>query len=119
MTDRLTVKFEGGASNNDAFIWDEFAIEYRVNPNLLISAGNLKAAGLENLTSTKAISFLERGPYGDLVTDPFTSSLQIRAPLERLSVRSRFRAIPSTTWGWISTVQPPQVRVTVGPSRLG
>lgn len=77
-TDRLSLRFEGGASNNDAFIWDEAALEYKVSDRLLLSVGNLKAAGLENLTSTKAIAFLERGPYGDLVTDPFTSSVQAR-----------------------------------------
>lgn len=76
--DRLALRFEGGASNNDAFIWDEAALEYKVSPKVLLAAGNLKAAGLENLTSTKSISFLERGPYGDLVTDPFTSSVQVR-----------------------------------------
>ena len=77
-SDRLSLRFEGGASNNDAFIWDEAALEYKAGPNLVLSVGNLKAAGLENLTSTKAIAFLERGPYGDLVTDPFTSSVQAR-----------------------------------------
>ena len=76
--DRLALRFEGGASNNDAFIWDEAALEYRASPSLVLSVGNLKASGLENLTSTKAISFLERGPFGDLVTDPFTSSVQAR-----------------------------------------
>lgn len=77
-SDRLALRLEGGASNNDAFIWDEAALEYRAAPNLLFAAGNLRAAGLENLTSTRNISFLERGPYGDLVTDPFTSSVQVR-----------------------------------------
>ena len=77
-SDRLALRLEGGASNNDAFIWDEAALEYRATPNLLFAAGNLKAAGLENLTSTRNISFHERGPYGDLVTDPFTSSVQVR-----------------------------------------
>lgn len=77
-SDRLSLRFEGGASNNDAFTWDEATLEYKAGPNLVLSAGNLKAAGLENLTSTKAIAFLERGPYGDLVTDPFTSSVQAR-----------------------------------------
>ena len=77
-SDRLVLRFEGGASNNDAFIWDEAALEYRATPNIQVAAGNLKAAGLENLTSTRNISFLERGPYGDLVTDPFTSSVQVR-----------------------------------------
>lgn len=76
--DRLALRIEGGAANNDAFIWDEAALEYTVSPKILLTAGNLKAAGLENLTSTKALSFLERGPYGDLVTDPFTSSVQVR-----------------------------------------
>lgn len=79
LNDRVSVRFEGGAANNDAFVWDEFALEYRASPSLMFSAGNLKAAGLENLTSTKSISFLERGPFGDLVTDPFTSAFQVRA----------------------------------------
>jgi phosphate-selective porin OprO/OprP len=83
-SDRLALRLEGGASNNDAFIWDEAALEYRATPNLLIAAGNLKAAGLENLTSTRNISFLERGPYGDLVTDPFTSSVQVRLTSGRM-----------------------------------
>ena len=78
ISDRLLIKLEGGASNNDAFVWDEVAVEYRVSPNVLFAAGNLKAAGLENLTSTRTLSFLERGPYGDFVTDPFTSSIQVR-----------------------------------------
>ena len=78
VSDRLMIRMEGGASNNDAFVWDQVAVEYRVSPAILVAAGNLKAAGLENLTSTRSISFLERGPYGDLVTDPFTSSVQVR-----------------------------------------
>ena len=78
VSDRLMIRMEGGASNNDAFVWDEVAVEYRFSPAILLAAGNLKAAGLENLTSTRTISFLERGPYGDLVTDPFTSSVQVR-----------------------------------------
>lgn len=82
--DRLTLRFEGGAANNDAFVWDEAALEYKVSPQVLLAAGNLKAAGLENLTSTKALSFVERGPYGDLVTDPFTSSVQVRVNSGRL-----------------------------------
>ena len=84
-SDRLSLRFEGGASGNDAFIWDEAALEYKATPHLILSAGNLKAAGLENLTSLKTISFLERGPYGDLVTDPFVGSVQARANLGALA----------------------------------
>ena len=77
--DRLSLRFEGGAANNDAFVWDEAALEYRLSPGVLVSVGNLKAAALENLTSTRSIAFLERGPFGDLITDPFLASVQVRA----------------------------------------
>jgi phosphate-selective porin OprO/OprP len=85
LTERLSLRFEGGAANNDALVWDEVALESRPAPGVAIMAGNLKAAGLENLTSTKALSFLERGPYGDLITDGFTSAVQVRADLYGLT----------------------------------
>jgi phosphate-selective porin OprO/OprP len=91
LTDRLSLRFEGGASNNDALVWDEFALEYRPAPGVAIMAGNLKAAGLENLTSTKSLSFLERGPYGDLITDGFTSAVQVRANLYGLTATLAFQ----------------------------
>lgn len=86
LTERLSLRFEGGAANNDALIWDEVALEYRPAPGVALIAGNLKAAGLENLTSTKSLSFLERGPYGDLITDGFTSAVQVRANVRSLAV---------------------------------
>jgi phosphate-selective porin OprO and OprP len=33
--------------------------------------GNIKAAGLENLTSTRFTSFMDRGPYGDMGPDSY------------------------------------------------
>ena len=43
-------------------------IEYKPNEFTSIMVGNIKAAGLENLTSTRFISFMDRGPYGDLAS---------------------------------------------------
>ena len=91
LTERLSLRFEGGAANNDALIWDEVALEYRPAPGVALMAGNLKAAGLENLTSTKSLSFLERGPYGDLITDGFTSAVQVRANVQDLTATLAFQ----------------------------
>ena len=91
LTERLSLRFEGGAANNDALIWDEVALEYRPAPGGAFMAGNLKAAGLENLTSTKSLSFLERGPYGDLITDGFTSAIQVRANVRDLTATLAFQ----------------------------
>ena len=91
LSEQMSFRFEGGAANNDALVWDEVALEYRPAPGVAVMAGNLKAAGLENLTSTKSLSFLERGPYGDLITDGFTSALQVRANLRSLVATLAFQ----------------------------
>jgi len=91
LTERLSLRFEGGAANHDALIWDEVALEYRPAPAVALMAGNLKAAGVENLTSTKSLSFLERGPYGDLITDGFTSAVQVRANVQDLTATLAFQ----------------------------
>ena len=91
LTERLSLRFEGGAANNDALVWDEVALEYCPAPGVAFMAGNLKAAGLENLTSTKSLSFLERGPYGDLITDGFTSAIQVRANVRGLTATLAFQ----------------------------
>jgi phosphate-selective porin OprO/OprP len=49
-------------------------IEFKPNDMTSIMAGNIKANGLENLTSTRFISFLDRGPYGDIATDSYVLS---------------------------------------------
>jgi phosphate-selective porin OprO/OprP len=91
LTEQLSLRFEGGAANNDALIWDEVALEYRLASGVALMAGNLKAAGLENLTSTKSLSFLERGPYGELITDGFTSAVQVRANVRGLTATLAFQ----------------------------
>jgi phosphate-selective porin OprO/OprP len=71
----LAYKAEGGAVNGGAWAWDDVVIEYKPNDFTSIMVGNIKAAGLENLTSTCFISFLDRGPYGDFGPDSYVLSV--------------------------------------------
>ena len=71
----LAYKAEGGAVNGGAWAWDDVVIEYKPNEATSIMVGNIKAAGIENLTSTRFISFMDRGPYGDLGPDSYVLSL--------------------------------------------
>ena len=41
--------------------------------------GNIKAAGLENLTSTRFTTFMDRGPYGDFGVDSYLVSAVAKA----------------------------------------
>lgn len=70
----IAYKAEGGAVNGGAWAWDDVVIEYKPNEATSLMVGNIKAAGLENLTSTRFISFLDRGPYGDMGPDSYVMS---------------------------------------------
>jgi phosphate-selective porin OprO/OprP len=70
----LAYKAEGGAVNGGAWSWDDVVIEYKPNEWTSLMVGNIKAAGLENLTSTRFITFMDRGPYGDFGPDSYVLS---------------------------------------------
>lgn len=67
-------KAEGGWVNGGAASWDDVVIEYKPNEQMSLLFGNIKAAGLENLTSTRFITFMDRGPYGDFGVDSYLVS---------------------------------------------
>lgn len=67
-------KAEGGAVNNGNWAWDDVTIEYKPDDFTSISFGNIKVAGLENLTSTRFTTFMDRGPYGELGPDSYLIS---------------------------------------------
>jgi phosphate-selective porin OprO/OprP len=71
----LAYKAEGGAVNGGAWAWDDVVIEYKPTDNSSIMVGNIKAAGLENLTSTRFTTFMDRGPYGDMGPDSYVLSV--------------------------------------------
>lgn len=70
----LAYKAEGGAVNGGAWAWDDVVIEYKPNDMTSLMVGNIKAAGLENLTSTRFTTFMDRGPYGDFGPDSYVLS---------------------------------------------
>ena len=71
----IAYKAEGGAVNGGAWAWDDVVLEYKPNDMTSIMVGNIKAAGLENLTSTRFTTFMDRGPYGDMGPDSYVLSL--------------------------------------------
>jgi phosphate-selective porin OprO/OprP len=71
----IAYKAEGGAVNGGAWAWDDVVIEFKPNEMTSLMVGNIKAAGIENLTSTRFISFMDRGPYGDFGPDSYLLSV--------------------------------------------
>lgn len=71
-------KAEGGAVNGGAWAWDDVVIEYKPNDNTSVMFGNIKAAGLENLTSTRFTTFMDRGPYGEMGPDSYVLSAVVK-----------------------------------------
>lgn len=70
-------RIEGGAANGGAWGWDDAVIEYKTKNGVLLTVGNQKTAGLENLTSIKTMTFMERGPFGDLNDNGFVLAAQV------------------------------------------
>jgi phosphate-selective porin OprO and OprP len=64
-------KAEGGWVNGGSPSWDDVVIEYKPSEPVSILFGNVKVAGLENLTSTRFTTFMDRGPYGDFGVDSY------------------------------------------------
>jgi phosphate-selective porin OprO/OprP len=68
----IAYKAEGGAVNGGAWAWDDVVIEYKPTEDTSLLFGNVKVAGIENLTSTRFITFMDRGPYGDFGVDSYS-----------------------------------------------
>lgn len=75
----LAYKAEGGAVNGGGWSWDDVVIEFKPTEMTSIMVGNIKAAGLENLTSTRFTTFMDRGPYGDFGPDSYVLSAVAKA----------------------------------------
>ncbi|NEX92482.1 porin [Caulobacter sp. 17J65-9] len=65
-------KIEGGWVNGGTPSWDDVVIEYKPTEQISLMAGNLKVASLENLTSTRFTSFMDRGPFADVTDASYT-----------------------------------------------
>jgi phosphate-selective porin OprO/OprP len=71
----IAYKAEGGWVNGNNPTWDDVVIEVKPTETTSILFGNIKATGLENLTSTRFTTFMDRGPYGDLGVDSYLLSV--------------------------------------------
>lgn len=47
--------------------WEDLILEYRPNDNASIMVGNYKTLSLENVTSSRYTTFMERGAYNDVL----------------------------------------------------
>ena len=66
LNDRFGYKIEGGWVNGGSPVWDDAYLEFKPTKTSAILFGNVKAAGLENITSTRFLTFMERGPYANV-----------------------------------------------------
>lgn len=71
----IAYKAEGGWVNGGTPTWDDVVIEIKPTESTGILVGNIKATGLENLTSTRFTTFMDRGPYGDFGVDSYLLSV--------------------------------------------
>lgn len=71
----LAYKLEGGAVNGGAWTWDDAVIEFKPSDFTSIQVGNVKAFGLENLTSTRFRTFMEQGAVGELTEATYNLGL--------------------------------------------
>lgn len=60
-------KVEGGAVNGGGWNWDDAYLEYRHDARNAVVIGAQKTVGLENLTSQRFVSFIDRGPMDTLI----------------------------------------------------
>lgn len=59
---KAEVNFNGGNAQ-----WEDLILEYKPNDMTSIMAGNFKTVSLENLTSSRYTTFMERGPFNDVL----------------------------------------------------
>lgn len=81
-------RLEGGAANGSSWAWDDAVVEYKTKGGTLLTLGNQKVGGLENLTSIKTMTFMERGPFGDLTDAGFVLAAQATHVGRNWSVRA-------------------------------
>jgi phosphate-selective porin OprO/OprP len=65
-TDKLSFVAEGSFINGEA-TWDDLFLEFAPTENIAFTLGNIKTVSLENLTSSRYTTFMERGPLNDIL----------------------------------------------------
>ena len=73
--------FIDGESN-----WEDLLIEYAPNDHTAVTLGNFKSLSLENLTSSRFTTFMERGAFADLIDAGRVMTLAARTGGDNWSV---------------------------------
>ena len=66
--------------------WEDLLLEYSPSENTAITVGNFKSLSLENLTSSRYATFMERGPFNDLIDAGRVMTLAARTGGDNWSV---------------------------------
>lgn len=66
LTDRLSYKAEIDFGLEEV-VWQDVFLSYALNDTSKVTVGNIKTLSLENLTSDAVTTFMERGPYNDVL----------------------------------------------------
>jgi phosphate-selective porin OprO/OprP len=59
--------------------WEDLILEYKPTDNLSIMAGNFKTVSFENISSSRYITFMERGPYNDVLDIGRVANVMVKA----------------------------------------
>lgn len=64
---RWSYKFEVSKATGGEAQWEDLLVEYKATDALSISAGNFRTVSLENIASSRFITFMERGAFNDVL----------------------------------------------------
>jgi phosphate-selective porin OprO/OprP len=59
--------------------WEDLILEYKPTESTSIMIGNYKSVSLENITSSRYTTFMERGPYNDVLGIGRVATIQAKA----------------------------------------
>ena len=64
----------GGSAN-----WEDLILEYKPTDSISIMAGNFKTVSFENISSSRYTTFMERGPFNDVLDIGRVMNVQVKA----------------------------------------
>lgn len=70
---KAEVNFTGGSAT-----WEDLILEYKPSDTTSIMVGNFKTLSLENITSSRYITFMERGAFNDIIDAGRVTTLAAR-----------------------------------------
>jgi phosphate-selective porin OprO and OprP len=66
------------ASTGGTTQWEDLLLEYKPNDTTSIMVGNFKTVSFENISSSRYITFMERGPFNDVIDAGRVMNVQMK-----------------------------------------